>query len=263
MKEPLHISMIQTDLHWEQIDANLAMFEEKIWKITSSVDLIVLPEMFTTGFTMNASLLAEPMNGKTFRWMKQQASQSQAVVVGSYIVKENNLFYNRLIWMQPNGVYDYYDKRHLFRLGGEHSIYTSGSKRICKTIKGWKIFPLICYDLRFPVWSRYQLPRCEYDVLVYVASWPGKRDYVWDSLLRARAIENIAYVIGVNRIGIDGSGEVYKGGSLVLDYKGGPLCTTNDHDFIFEMTLNKQNLDDFRIKFPIHLDADTFYLDNI
>ena len=214
----LNITLIQSELHWQNTGANLAMFEEKIWQIKEDTDLIILPEMFTTGFSMDAASLAEHMNMTTFKWMKQQAKQTKAVIVGSYIVFENGKYYNRLIWMQPNGEYDYYDKRHLFRMANEHQTYTAGKRRIIKELKGWKLFPLICYDLRFPVWSRNV--NLVYDAAIFIANWPTPRNHAWDILLQARAAENLAYVVGVNRVGKDGIGKEYVGGSGVVDFKG-------------------------------------------
>jgi len=258
MDSPLAITLIQPDIYWEQIDANLASLEEKIWKIEGSTDLIILPELFSTGFTMNVSSLAEPMNGKTFRWLQQQASQKKAVITGSYIVKEKGHFYNRLIWMDPSGEFDYYDKRHLFRMAEENNFYTLGSKKIIKTIREWKILPLICYDLRFPVWSRYQSVTCEYDLLIYIANWPDQRIHVWNTLLKARAIENSSYVIGVNRVGVDGNNEKYTGQSVIINYKGDVLDDSKDDSSIHTFSLQKKDLIEFRNKFPVQLDADSF-----
>ena len=190
----LQVTLVQTSVHWHSIEANLAMLEEKIWQLEGPTDLIVLPEMFTTGFTNETTSLAEPMNSRTFRWMKQMATQTQALLIGSYIVREQNDFYNRLLWMEPGGQFTYYDKRHLFRMSDEHSVFTSGSERLVKRWKGWRICPLICYDLRFPVWSRNvtsDTGELSYDLLIYVANWPATRRQAWYTLLQARAIENL------------------------------------------------------------------------
>lgn len=263
MSDSLKISLIQTDIHWHNIDANLAMLEEKIWQIGEDTDLIVLPEMFNTGFTNSAKELAEPMNSKTFRWMKQQAMQTQAVVIGSFIVKEKSQFFNRLLWMEPTGVFDFYDKKHLFRMSKEHQVFSSGKEKLIKTWKGWRICPLICYDLRFPVWSRnYPGLNGEllYDLLIYVANWPAARSEAWTTLLKARAIENLSYVVGVNRVGEDGNEVTYNGNSVIVDYKGEVIFSEADQEMITTSTLSKPGLLAFRKKFPAHLDADPFLL---
>ena len=254
--QDLKITLIQSEIHWENCGANLAMFEEKIWSIREKTDVIILPEMFTTGFTMNAESLSEPMNLTTFKWMKQQASQTGAAITGSYIVKDKGNYFNRLIWMQPDGTFYFYDKRHLFRMANEHETYTSGSEKLIISWKGWNIRPLICYDLRFPVWSRNI--NNEYDLLLYVANWPASRSLPWQSLLQARAIENLSYVVGVNRIGKDGKGIAYAGDSGVLTPKGDWLWQKNNVEEIFTCTLSKQDLISFRLKFPADQDADAF-----
>jgi omega-amidase len=286
--QDLSVTIIQTSLYWENPTANLANLEEKIAKISTQSDLIILPEMFTTGFTMNVKAVAEPMNFTTFKWMRQQAKQTKAVITGSYIVKEGENYYNRLLWMRPDGTFEKYDKRHLFRMGGEHHHFAGGSERLIVELKGWKICPLICYDLRFPVWSRnfqqeeggkeevkmgkeigdnpipytYDLipttPNLNYDILIYVANWPAVRSQVWDTLLQARAIENQSYCIGVNRVGSDEMGLNYTGNSAVIDFKGNPLFYQKDSEVINNQILSKQELDDFRTKFPAYLDADEF-----
>jgi predicted amidohydrolase len=251
----LSVHLLQTNLHWENPTANLAMLEEKMEEISPPTDLIVLPEMFTTGFTMNASAFAEPMNLTTCKWLQQQAKKKNAVVTGSCIIKEKEQFFNRLLWVEPNGKIDFYDKKHLFRMAGEHEVYTQGNKRIIKNIKGWNIFPLICYDLRFPVWSRNV--HLAYDVILYVANWPNPRLNAWDILLQARAIENQAYSIGVNRVGTDAKGNEYNGNSAVYDFKGNTLIKIeNGEEKIAHIILEKAPLNDFREKFPIYLDAD-------
>ena len=263
--QDLKITLIQTDLHWEDIDANLAMLEEKIWRINRTTDVIVLPEMFTTGFTMAASRLAEHMNMKTFKWMKQMADQTGALILGSYIVRVHDRYYNRLLWMEPGGNYKTYDKRHLFRMANEHKTYSAGESLLVASWKGWKICPLVCYDLRFPVWSRNRLDRetetLAYDVAIYVANWPTARIDAWDTLLRARAIENLAYVVGANRIGQDGSGVEYNGRSTVISPKGEPIFTNEGADIIHTVELNANSLHAFRHRFPSHLDADDFSIE--
>ncbi|SFD03816.1 Carbon-nitrogen hydrolase [Spirosoma endophyticum] len=257
------------------------MLEEKLFNLPEPTDLIVLPEMFTTGFTMAAQAVAEPMNLTTFRWIRQMAAQTGAIVTGSYVVKENGHFFNRLIWMQPDGQFDTYDKRHLFRMAGEDAIYTAGTRRLVKEWKGWRICPLICYDLRFPVWSRNnasldsnpgqvtkepnQSSSFDYDLLLYVANWPAARRNAWNVLLQARAIENLSYVVGVNRVGEDGNrdggpGHLYTGDSTVIDFKGDVLFRHSDTEIIHQQTLSLDELRAFREKFPANLDADSFTL---
>jgi omega-amidase len=259
--EDLRISLIQSSLHWENRDANLKMFEEKIAFIpNNSTDLIVLPEMFTTGFTMNAPSNFEDMNGKTFQWMQAISRKKNCVVTGSIIIKENDKYFNRLIWMRPDGSFEIYDKRHLFRLANEDATYTSGNKRLIVELKGWKICPMICYDLRFPAWCRNQK---DYDVLIFVANWPERRVYAWKQLLIARAIENQSYVIGVNRVGEDGSGVIHSGDSTVLDFMGKPLSNIIPHKEMIEtVTLSFKELEEFRTAFPFALDADNFIIKN-
>lgn len=256
--QDLTIAFIQSDLHWESPAANRAMFEEKIWQLNRSVDVVVLPEMFTTGFTMNARSFAEPMNLHTFKWMKQMATHTKSAICGSYIVQEEGLFYNRLLWMNPDGTFVSYDKKHLFRMAGEDQVYGSGTRKNIISYKGWNICPLVCYDLRFPVWSRNV--NNSYDILLYVANWPQARVHAWNTLLRARAIENLSYTIGVNRIGLDGLQIQYSGQSACVDFKGEDLLNMKDQEGIGYITLSAQDLQDFREKFPSWKDADHFTL---
>ena len=260
--DDLKVTLIQSDLHWEEIDANLAMFEEKIWKIEEETDLIVLPEMFSTGFSMNVSQLAEPMNSKTFRWMKQQAEQKKAVVAGSYIVQEQGKYFNRFLAVRPDGSFESYDKKHLFGLAGEDKDFTRGEDRLIFEIKDWKIQPLICYDLRFPVWARSTQgdELYDYDLGIYVANWPKPRINAWDTLLQARAIENQSYVIGVNRIGKDGVGMDYVGHSAAYDYLGRDIVLLGSEDTLKTVILEKPAMYSFREKYPFQKDADPFTL---
>lgn len=262
MQQDLIVTLIQSELYWHNVDANLGMFEEKIWTIGEKTNLILLPEMFTTGFTMDASQFAEPMNGKTFRWMKQQSAQTDAVIMGSYIIYEKGAYYNRLIWMEPDGNYSYYDKRHLFRMGGERERYSPGNQRLIHRINGWNICPMICYDLRFPAWSRnIWIPEQEslaYDVLIYIANWPEKRINAWDILLQARAVENQSYLVGLNRIGQDGNEVKYNGHSAVINPKGWKALSLDDKEAIRTISLEMGKLQEFRKKFPAYLDADSF-----
>ena len=252
----LNVTLVQTNLHWEDATANMAMLEEKIFSISTPTDLIILPEMFTTGFTMTPAKVAEPMNLYTTRWMKQIAAQTGAVITGSVVIKEDNNYYNRLLWVSPDGAVDSYDKRHLFRMGKENEVFKGGDTKLIKELKGWKICPLICYDLRFPVWSRNI--ELAYDLLIYVANWPQVRMYPWDTLLVARAIENQSYVIGVNRTGLDGNNIVHAGHSAIIDFAGKVLFREIDNEIVHQHTLSKNDLDGFRQKFPAYLDADRF-----
>jgi predicted amidohydrolase len=239
------------------------MFEEQIFSLPEPTDLIVLPEMFTTGFTMEAAAVAEPMNLTTFRWLKQMAAQTGAVVTGSYVVKENGRYLNRLIWMQPDGQFDVYDKRHLFRMAHEDKTYSAGTARLVKEWKGWRICPLICYDLRFPVWSRNKQAgstEFAYDLLLYVANWPAARRNTWNTLLQARAIENLSYVVGVNRVGDDPKGNHYTGDSAVVDFRGDVLFRETDKEVVHQQTLSLESLTEFRASFPANLDADDYSL---
>ena len=261
----LKTTLIQSDLYWQDVDANLAMFEEKIWQIEGQTDIIILPEMFNTGFSMKAEKLAEPMNFNTFRWMSRMARQKNAAVVGSYIVKESTKYYNRLYWVEPDGSFDFYDKRHLFRMGDEQLTYAQGKKRMIRNFRGWKIMPLICYDLRFPVWSKNRFDastnELDYDLLIYVANWPKPRTDIWSSLLKARSIENQCFSIGLNRTGSDGEGIEYDGHSTVHDFKGQPMNEVSGSPCIQTVQLSLDDLKDFRNKFPAYLDWDQFEID--
>lgn len=261
----LRLTLIQAALHWHDPVANRAMLEERLFTLPEPTDLIVLPEMLTTGFTMDAAAVAEPMNLTTFRWMRQMAEQTNAAITGSYVVQEGTAagrtYYNRLVWMEPDGKFATYDKRHLFRMAGEERTYTAGTSRLVREWRGWRICPLICYDLRFPVWSRNRLIApdvIDYDLLLYVANWPAPRQTAWDALLQARAIENLSYVAGVNRVGTDGNGHAYRGGTSLIDCKGDVLARTYDDEAIIQQTLSLDELRTFRAKFPAYLDADGF-----
>ena len=259
----LTISTIQTDLHWENKEANLLMLGEKINSLYQKTEIIVLPEMFSTGFTMKAELFAETMDGLTVQWMKKLSSENRVILTGSLIIEENKKYFNRLIWMMPNGEYGYYDKRHLFAYGEEDKYYTAGNKRLITSVKGWKLNMQVCYDLRFPVWARQSPPKdestiYEYDVLVYVANWPERRSHAWKTLLCARAIENQCYVVGVNRVGTDANDIYHSGNSLVIDPLGEVLYHMADDEDIFTVTLEKERLNEVRTKFPFLKDADDF-----
>ncbi len=236
------------------------MLEEKITDLNT--DLIILPEMFTSGFTMDAAEVAEPVNFTTYRWMKQMAARTNAVVTGSCVIKDGGRFFNRLLWVYPDGVVNHYDKRHLFRMADEHLHYSAGSEKLICDWKGWKIAPFICYDLRFPVWIRNTCSEgFEYDLALFVANWPAPRSKAWDLLLKARAIENSAYVAGVNRIGVDGVDVAYIGGSQVVDPKGEEILFMRDREEVATITLSKSALDAYRKKFPVQDDADTFMIE--
>lgn len=259
----LHIALFQTDLYWQNRSANLAHLEEKIWSMKQAVDLIVLPEMFPSAFTMDVAEMAEPMNFTSTRWMKQMASQTKAVVTGSVIIKESGKFFNRLLWVTPEGEVSYYDKRHLFRMVNEDAHFDMGRQHLLVELKGWKILPQICYDLRFPVWSRNKGSEeggSLYDFSFYVASWPASRISAWDILLKARAVENLSYVVGVNRTGTDGKGIIYNGHSAAYDFKGKPLVFSEDKEEILYVELDHGQLLDFREKFPAWMDADQYQL---
>lgn len=258
MQEQLSIHLIQTYLHWEDIDLNLTHLESKIESIQKPTDIIVLPEMFSTGFTMTPEKLAEENGGKALLWMKKMASIKNCVVVGSLSVKENNNYYNRLYWVMPDSTHFHYNKRHLFRMGKEHQHYSAGNEKLVIHYKGWNICPLVCYDLRFPVWSR-NTKNNPYDVLIYVANWPAVRSYPWKQLLIARAIENQTYVIGVNRIGEDGNQIPHSGDSMVIGPKGEILTVDfSNQDCVIETTISISNLMEFRNQFPAMMDADDF-----
>jgi predicted amidohydrolase len=254
-------TLIQTALHWEDQEANLAMLAQKIEAIQTPTQVVVLPEMFSTGFSMKPELLAETADGPTVQWMQQVAARKKVILTGSVIIQDGDAYYNRLIWMLPNGQWGHYDKRHRFAFAGEHQHYTAGSQRFIASVNGFKINLLVCYDLRFPVWARQQMGEdgsAEYDVLLYVANWPQRRSTAWKTLLQARAIENQSYVIGVNRVGDDGNGIYHSGDSMVIDPLGEILYHKADDEDIFTITLKKDDLQTVRDKFPFLRDADRF-----
>ncbi len=258
----LRVALVQTDLHWQDKTANLALLEEKIWSLKNTCDLIVLPEMFATGFSMESALLAEPMNLQVHKWMKQLAAQTGSVITGTVIISEGGNYYNRLLWVLPDGTTQHYDKRHLFRMVNEDASFASGTELPIFSLKGWKICPQICYDLRFPIWARnhWNSGNAAYDLLFYVASWPAARISAWDTLLPARAIENLSYAIGVNRVGIDGNQIAYTGHSATYDFKGERLVDLGEKDQIQVVTLSRSSLEEYRSKFPAWKDADNFTL---
>jgi len=294
----LTITIIQTDLKWEDKTANLHSLEEKILSIPENTELVVLPEMFSTGFSMRPAELAESMDGPTLAWMRSVAARKRIILTGSLIIEEEGHYFNRLIWMLPNGEYGFYDKRHRFAYAGENEHYTAGRKRLVASVKGWKIMPLVCYDLRFPVWSRQTpsrpdtgqaedsaapaplapgvsiatpgqpaattpaAPPLEYDVLLYVANWPERRSHAWKTLLQARAIENQSYVVGVNRIGNDGNNIYHSGDSMIVGPLGEILYHGQAKEETFTLTLRKETLTDTRQCFPFWRDADLFSIES-
>ncbi len=257
----LNITLVQTSLHWADVDANLKMLDAKIAGITTATDLIVLPETFSTGFSMNAAEHAEDITeSKAIAWMRTTAKQKNCVVTGSLLLKEDGLFYNRLIWMQPGGKFGYYNKRHLFSYAHEDVNYTAGEEKLVVDLKGWKVRPLICYDLRFPVWSRNITDegQPEYDLLLYVANWPERRVYAWKHLLIARAIENQAYVIGLNRVGNDGNDNYYSGDSMAIDAMGQMLYHKIQEEDISTVEISHEALAAVRKSFGFLKDGDSF-----
>jgi len=253
----MKISLIQTSLTWENAAANRANFSEKINAINESVDLIVLPEMFATGFTMNPSAVAETMDGESVKWMKQTAVDKGCAITGSLVIEQDGNYYNRLLFVFPDGEIKTYNKRHLFSLANEDKHYTAGTDKLIVEYKGWRICPLVCYDLRFPVFTRNTE---DYDLLLYVANWPEVRTAAWDALLKARAIENLSYTIGVNRIGQDANVHNYIGHSQVLDALGDYVVDPQKHEGVFTAELSKENLGQTRAKFAFLNDRDSFKL---
>lgn len=253
----LTVSLVQSHLAWENPTANRQHLEKQIQSI-GSTDIIVFAEMFTTAFTMNSKKMAEPMHGDSVSWMKKMANEKDAVICGSLIIEDLGKYYNRFLWVEPNGDIQYYNKRHLFRMANEHQFFTQGNERIIIEYKGWRICPMICYDLRFPVWSRNDA-HAPYDLLIYVANWPSPRASAWSKLLMARAIENQAYTIGVNRIGEDEKGLKYIGGSAIIDPKGEIIWEAKkNNEAVQSKTIQLDELNAFREKFPLKLDADNF-----
>jgi predicted amidohydrolase len=257
MNSHLRVTLVQAELAWQDPAANRHRLASHFRGLIGHTDLVVLPEMFSTGFSMDAAALAEDMNGPTVGWMREEAAALGCVVTGSLIVREQGRCYNRLVWARPDGTLEHYDKRHLFRIANEQDHYAAGARRMVFDLKGWRVCPMICYDLRFPVWSRC---RDDYDLLLYVANWPQRRAHAWSTLLKARAIENLSYVVGVNRIGKDGNGATYAGDSVALDFLGQPLSSEGGGDRVETAVLDLESLQAYRTSFPAHLDADRFDL---
>ena len=255
MQDKLNITIVQSDLVWENIDANLQNFSKKLENLQNS-DLIILPEMFNTGFSMNSKSLAEKTDGKSLKWLINLAKEKQSAVIASLIIEENQQFFNRLYFVLPNGDLQFYNKRHLFRMANEHNYYSPGKEELIVNYKGWRIKPLVCYDLRFPVWARN---KNNYDLLIYIANWPERRNEPWKILLKARAIENQSYVVGVNRVGPDGNDVVFSGDSAVINPKGEVISKTKAHEERVEtVEISLSELNDFKEKFPAYIDADNF-----
>ncbi|PKL17486.1 MAG: amidohydrolase [Spirochaetae bacterium HGW-Spirochaetae-5] len=254
----LRVTLIQSAIEWHNIDSNILHFRSLISDIENKTDLIILPEMFTTGFTMNPVAIAEEMNGEAVSAIKEWSSTSGADITGSIIVKEDNRYYNRLIWVKPDGEIFTYDKRHLFRMAGEEKVYSPGNSHLTVNLHGWRIRPFICYDLRFPVWTRNT--GTEYDLALFTANWPAARETHWDTLLRARAIENQCYIAGINRTGIDGNGVNYNGKSSMIDFYGNILFQADEKECIQTMELSYDELTGYRESFPAWMDSDRFQL---
>ena len=262
----MRISIVQSSLIWENPAANRDMFSEKLSGLKGQTDLVVLPEMFSTGFSMKAAALAEPMDGPTMQWMNDMARELGAAIAGSFICADSGRYYNRLVFMRPDGSFQHYDKRHLFSLAGEQEYFSPGKKRITVDWMGWRICPLICYDLRFPAWSRNSPGSFAggleplYDLLIYVANWPARRAHHWNALLTARAIENQAFVAGMNIVGSDGNGLEYSGDSALIDYAGQQIFRVSGHEDIISAELSLEDMQHYRRQLPFLQDADVFQL---
>ena len=262
--QDLTIKLIQPSIKWHDAATNRKLLAEKLAQNDQQVDLIVLPEMFTTGFTMETTTQCEPEGGPTYDWMIQMAEQSNSVITGSIIVESNGNMFNRMLWAGPDGTVSFYDKRHLFRMAEENQSFSQGNKIKTFELKGWRIRPAICYDLRFPVWCRNTVAGggLDYDILLLVANWPAARIQAWDALLKARAIENQSYCIGVNRVGMDGEGVAYNGHSGCYNYLGSQVSYLAENESVELCTLSKQELMDYRGKFPAFKDADKFVIES-
>jgi omega-amidase len=256
---PLRVALLQQPLVWHDPAANRAHFEALLLPLAGRTDLVVLPETFTTGFSMEVERIGEPAGGATTAWLMRLAVTLDAAITGSVVTEEHGRYFNRLLWASPGGELRHYDKRHLFRMGREHQHFTAGGAAWSLEWRGFRICPLVCYDLRFPVFSRRR-PELDYDLLLYVANWPAARADAWRQLLRARAIENQAYVVGVNRVGADGHGVPYAGDSAAIDFLGRPLAAGGDVPAALNVALEQAPLAAFRERFPAHLDADRFTL---
>ncbi len=261
---PLRLSMVQGATRWHDAPANRAYYGELVRGLRGASDLILLPETFLSGFTNDAMANAEPMAGESLDWLRALAAEVGAVIAGSLVVRAGDTCVNRLIWMRPDGAFLHYDKRHLFRMSGEHQRYAPGEARLITELAGWRIRAEVCYDLRFPVWlrNRYdrEVGRFDYDLIVFVANWPSARRHAWRTLLRARAIENLAYCVGVNRVGVDGNDLPYSGDSVALDFLGQPLVELGAQEQVVSVSLDPAPLAAHRERFPAWMDADEFSL---
>ncbi|HPR00031.1 MAG TPA: amidohydrolase [Saprospiraceae bacterium] len=253
----MKVTLIQSNIHWEDAQANRDHLDQLMQRVPGDTDIIVLPEMFTTGFTMHATSQSESMDGLTLLWMKEKARQMDAAVIGSIIIQEGSRYYNRLIWQMPDGQTVHYDKKHLFSLALEDQTYTPGKQRLSVSFRDWVCVPLVCYDLRFPVWSRNT---SGYDLLIYVANWPQVRSQAWTTLLKARAIENQCFVLGVNRVGWDEAGHYYSGESAIIDYQGDEIATKKDDEDLLYAELDREKLMEFRSQYAFLRDQDAFKL---
>jgi predicted amidohydrolase len=259
---PLRVSLVQGATRWHDAPANRDYYGAFVRSLKGQGDLVVLPETFLSGFTNETLGNAETMDGEGLRWLRVLATEVGAVVTGSLVIRDGDKCVNRLVWARPDGSFEIYDKRHLFRMAGEHDRYAGGSERLIVELNGWRICPQVCYDLRFPVWLRNgydrNAQRFDYDLLIFVANWPAARRYAWSTLLRARAIENLSYCVGVNRVGIDGNNLHYSGDSAALDFLGQPLIELGAQEQVVTVTLDPAALATHRERFPAWMDADTF-----
>lgn len=263
--QPLTISLIQGETRWHDAPANRDYYGDLVRSVNGASDLVILPETFLSGFTNETQANAEDMDGEGVAWMRALAAETDAVITGSLVIREGGHCFNRLIWMRPDGSHAFYDKRHLFRMAAEHERYAGGRERLIVELKGWRICPQVCYDLRFPVWLRNRRDpingRLDYDLLLFVANWPSPRRTAWQTLLRARAIENLCYCAGVNRVGTDGNEVAYSGDSAVVDFLGKPLAEAGENEQVFTVTLDADALTAHRERFPAWMDADAFHLE--
>ncbi|HZP68019.1 MAG TPA: amidohydrolase [Rudaea sp.] len=261
---PLRVSLVQGATRWHDLPGNRRYYGELVRPLAGSTDLVVLPETFTSGFTNETLGNAETMQGESLVWLKGLAADTGATITGSMVVREGERCFNRLVWMRPDGTFELYDKRHLFRMAKEHERYGGGERRLVVELAGWRICPMVCYDLRFPVWIRNRYDRTaerfDYDALIFVANWPSARRYAWSTLLRARAIENLSYCVGVNRVGIDGNELHYSGDSAVVDFLGQPLVELGAQEQVVTTVLDPAPLLAHRERFPAWMDADDFML---
>ena len=266
--DELRVTLVQADTIWHDPSSNRERLARLLQEGNQATDLIVLPETFTTGFSNEAVATAESMEGETVAWMRAQSVSLDAAITGSVQIRAGDQVFNRLLWAMPDGTLLHYDKRHLFRMAGEHKRYAAGGDRLLVDFRGWRICPLVCYDLRFPVYSRNRFDRSragelDYDLLLFVANWPAPRHEVWRTLLRARAIENLCYVAGVNRVGTDGNGLPHRGASALIDWFGQPVAECGEAPQVARATISRERLREHRRRFPAHLDADGFELDAV